>query len=289
MKRTDVINYVIERKGYKSYLELGVRIGKETFHKINCQTKFCVDIDPNAQPDFVGTTDEFFYSTEGAFEDFSYDLIFIDALHQYDQVKRDFENSLKILNEGGCIILHDALPHNVEYTKPGWCGDVWKVAFELSTKYDLRTFKDDHGCCVIFPEHTIDRTIQSSTLEERFDYSLLKTSINVVTELKDLIPREYSKFAPTTDSDVRNVSLSEFYEATDKMHKVQESTGPKVLREDKDFNKEIREIDHKINTETESLVSALNLTEIKKLYREKTGKKRVPATTTKEDMIKELS
>lgn len=38
-----------------------------------------------------------------------YDLIFIDADHSYEGVKKDYDNSVKLLNENGLIILHDIL------------------------------------------------------------------------------------------------------------------------------------------------------------------------------------
>ena len=40
------------------------------------------------------TSDEFFESNKKNF-----DIIFIDGLHEYDQVKRDIKNSIKFLNK----------------------------------------------------------------------------------------------------------------------------------------------------------------------------------------------
>jgi len=37
----------------------------------------------------------------------TYDTIFIDADHRYEGAKKDYENSLKILNPGGVLIFHD--------------------------------------------------------------------------------------------------------------------------------------------------------------------------------------
>lgn len=48
--------------------------------------------------------------TDDLFEDYnvhSYDVIFIDADHSYEGVKKDFINSQKHINEGGLIIFHD--------------------------------------------------------------------------------------------------------------------------------------------------------------------------------------
>lgn len=51
---------------------------------------------------FNNTTDNFF-----KLNNTTYDIIFIDADHSYKGVKKDFENSIKILNENGYIIFHD--------------------------------------------------------------------------------------------------------------------------------------------------------------------------------------
>ncbi len=40
----------------------------------------------------------------------SYDLILVDACHKYEFVKRDTENALKRLAQGGCIVWHDFYP-----------------------------------------------------------------------------------------------------------------------------------------------------------------------------------
>lgn len=39
------------------------------------------------------------------------DVVHIDASHEYEDVKRDFENWSKLLKPGGCIIFHDTTSH----------------------------------------------------------------------------------------------------------------------------------------------------------------------------------
>lgn len=51
---------------------------------------------------FNSTTDEFFIKNRD-----TYDCIFIDADHSYEGVRKDYENSIKILNKNGVIIFHD--------------------------------------------------------------------------------------------------------------------------------------------------------------------------------------
>jgi hypothetical protein len=90
-----------------------------------------------------------------------FDIIFIDGLHHYDQVSRDVNNALKVLNQGGYVVIHDMLPTVVdEISMPDpiistitqfWLGDVWRLGFDLMNRDDL-TFKIiamDCGCGVV--------------------------------------------------------------------------------------------------------------------------------------------
>lgn len=63
-----------------------------------------------------------------------YDLIFIDANHTYEFVKKDFENYNPFLEKGGAIGFHDI-------DNPDWMGTnkFWKE-LEASGKYNMQTF-----------------------------------------------------------------------------------------------------------------------------------------------------
>ena len=63
-----------------------------------------------------------------------YDLIFIDANHTYEYVKKDFENFKPFLEEGGVIGFHDV-------DCPDWRGinKFWKE-LEATGKYSMQTF-----------------------------------------------------------------------------------------------------------------------------------------------------
>jgi SAM-dependent methyltransferase len=129
--RTDLLNHIAEKYNLQNYLEIGLQVAALNFDKIKCPYKISVDPNPNAKADFVCTSDEYF-------EDFpktKFDLIFIDGLHTAEQVKKDFENALKILSPNGFIVLHDTNPETYERTivpRPNpsgpWNGDVYKTA-----------------------------------------------------------------------------------------------------------------------------------------------------------------
>jgi len=149
--RAEVLNYLIDKYNLESYLEIGSQ-KKVNFGQIEAKVKTCVDPDPKAKADYVMTSDEYFKS-----ERLKYDLIFIDGLHHKKQVRRDFENALKVLNDGGFIMLHDTWPEEEIHTRVPrvtqvWNGDVYKFACELNNYSDIDfcTFTFDHGCTVIW-------------------------------------------------------------------------------------------------------------------------------------------
>lgn len=170
MKRYEIIKHLIEKRGYKSYLEIGV-LGNETYNSLPpLDVKHSVD--PNGQAVFNVTSDEFFSSLCNQ----SYDLIFIDGLHLKEQVQKDIENSLTHLNKGGTIVVHDCLPaHEWEQFREGisgkpWTGDVWKEVAHLihyrdSKDLNIRVVDTDFGCGIIQK--------RDEGLESRGDYTQL--------------------------------------------------------------------------------------------------------------------
>lgn len=172
---TSIINEIIRLKGFTSYLEIGINDPSKNFDLINCKFRVGVDPAPTAKANFFGTSDEFFDSMNvqknlvtkcGAislmgYESLNpvirYDCILIDGLHHADQVKKDFENSLSCLNEGGIILIHDTNPAEERFTavprkeRGRWNGDVWKFITELyNYPVEWRTVKEDaNGLTVV--------------------------------------------------------------------------------------------------------------------------------------------
>ena len=69
-------------------------------------------------------------------------VVFIDGSHLYEDVKDDFNNSLKYLVKDGIIILHDTLPPDKKWTIESRCGTVYKLRRELEkdNRFDIFTF-----------------------------------------------------------------------------------------------------------------------------------------------------
>jgi predicted O-methyltransferase YrrM len=149
---TQLLNALIEKHNLKSYLEIGVQNPTNNFDKIKCEEKVGVDPIP-CNNSFVEqkTSDDFFNGITQSY----WDLIFIDGLHHADQVKRDFENSLKCLNDNGFIVIHDVLPQNERGTlvprqAREWWGDVYKFAMTMHDYgCEFKTFNIDNGCMVV--------------------------------------------------------------------------------------------------------------------------------------------
>ena len=135
-KRYDLINKVIMKKNYKSYLEIGCD-QNQTFDNISIDKK--VGVDPIQGGNLKKTSDLFFSENKEKF-----DCIFIDGLHTYEQVRKDVYNSLSVLNDNGTIFIHDCLPKGFFYqavprSRSIWNGDVWKIIVEYRSKKDLDT------------------------------------------------------------------------------------------------------------------------------------------------------
>jgi len=135
--RYQIIQETIERKNYKTYLEIGC-FKDQLFSKIKIQTK--IGVDPVSGGTIRETSDNFFSKNK-----IKFDIIFIDGLHEYDQVKKDIDNSLFFLNNNGVIFLHDCLPkryiHQAVPRATGhWNGDVWKNIVEARTKSEIDTY-----------------------------------------------------------------------------------------------------------------------------------------------------
>jgi hypothetical protein len=147
-RRYDIINKIIIKRNYTSYLEIGC-FKDETFNQINIKKK--IGVDPVSGGNLRMTSDKFFIENKEKF-----DLIFIDGLHVYEQVIKDIFNSIKVLKENGIILVHDCLPRKLWYQTPirmsdTWNGDVWKAIVECRTLENIDTYTclADEGIGVI--------------------------------------------------------------------------------------------------------------------------------------------
>ena len=86
-----------------------------------------------------------------------YDIIFIDGLHTSEQVDKDIVNSLKVLSEGGIIVLHDCNPASMFDIKPEVNGTTFRSIINLRySRPDLtvHTVNTDCGCGIVSVKNT---------------------------------------------------------------------------------------------------------------------------------------
>lgn len=170
LMRYDIIQRLIDHHGYKSYLEIGIHKGN-TWNRIECEQK--MGCDPEKHVDdpriYEMDSDTLFLNCSGNF-----DIVFIDGLHRAEQVWRDIQNSLKFLNPGGCIVLHDCNPPTLAHAGPEpeifkkplpsgephfvWCGTVWVAVASMAFYINRNGMQDnfftvdtDWGVMVIYP------------------------------------------------------------------------------------------------------------------------------------------
>ena len=137
-----IISEIIKQCSYTSYLEIGIRDGIN-FNSIaslpSIRRATAVDIDNNIPvinsdivSKYICTSDDFFATNKKTF-----DVIFIDADHNIESVKRDLLNSLDILNPLGTVFLHDTDPRDKELLHEHKCSNSYLINGYLKRRSDL--------------------------------------------------------------------------------------------------------------------------------------------------------
>jgi predicted O-methyltransferase YrrM len=162
----DIIQAIVDACGYTSFLELGISTGNLCPRlRDNCPDLDLivgVDNDPELFKDakvmtsalsrnitYVNTTtDEFFANNNEQF-----DCIFVDAMHEYKQATRDFNNSLDVITPDGLIFLHDTYPPSIEHTDSSSSWDVYRTYLDIVEREDLEVINIPlHlGLCIVRP------------------------------------------------------------------------------------------------------------------------------------------
>ncbi len=140
-----IITRIIQDFKVESYLEIGLATGFNFAYQSLPKDK--VGVDPDHSNLRLGhkdqlaavemTSDEYF---EKKHKDRKFDLIFIDGLHEAEQVEKDIINAWYSLTANGIIILHDIHPptedhQEVPRKQESWTGDVWRAFLGFRLKY----------------------------------------------------------------------------------------------------------------------------------------------------------
>lgn len=125
------------------YLEVGCRSG-ESFAPVRSKT---IAVDPffRAEINIIGkkpalhvfqaTSDDFFAGGFLLRNDIRLSLAFLDGMHLFEFLLRDFINTEARMDPKGVIMLHDCVPYGLKMTRRDldnlpdgpWTGDVWKL------------------------------------------------------------------------------------------------------------------------------------------------------------------
>ena len=147
------INRALRSLNGHTYVEIGVESGK-CFDKIIAPRKIGIDPAPRnfdsesalGESIFKMTSDDFFVEhAERLFRCQRVNVALVDGLHEFAQALRDVLNLEKFMSPGGVIFIHDCNPSTRKYDEGcdggAWTGDVWKVAYYLTTyRRDLTFF-----------------------------------------------------------------------------------------------------------------------------------------------------
>jgi hypothetical protein len=179
MTRTELINGLIQKNNYTTYLEIGVNTPAQPgYNWVGVEIPVKHGVDPNVDTTYRMTSDEFFENHISQ----KYDIIFVDGLHLHEQVYRDIMNSLNYLNDNGTIVVHDCNPiteitQRRECVSNEWHGDVWKSIVQLKTEktdIEICTVNTDEGCGII-RKGTQELLIIDES-ENMYDYSFLENN-----------------------------------------------------------------------------------------------------------------
>ena len=179
MTRTEIINSLIKKYDYKTYLEIGVNTPSQPgYNWVGIQVDVKHGVDPNVETTYKTTSDDFFNYHISQ----NYDIVFVDGLHIFEQVYRDIVNSLKNLNDGGIIVIHDCNPveeitQRRDRASDAWHGDVWKAIVKLrveNPELEIYTIDADEGCGVIRKGSQELLTVESGV--DIYDYTFLENN-----------------------------------------------------------------------------------------------------------------
>lgn len=178
--RPKVVRKLLSLYEAPRYLEVGVCRGA-TFDKVHAPRKVAVDPEfrfdhEQAERDHPGT--EYYQVTSDDYfgrviaEDETFDVIFLDGLHTFEQTLRDFNNALLHLQPHGVILIDDVSPPTYPASLPdrdnfyrvrewlgstgnAWMGDVFKLVYFIETFHQglsFRTISNNHGQAVVWRE-----------------------------------------------------------------------------------------------------------------------------------------
>ena len=129
----------------RTYVEIGVASGKSLSLALPGTTLIGIDPAANIRHPVSGTLHVFHETSDDFFAagmlrhvpgGLPVDVAFIDGLHHFDAVLRDFRNLEEVSSEESVILIHDCVPPENQIASRErdtclWTGDVWKAIIGL--------------------------------------------------------------------------------------------------------------------------------------------------------------
>lgn len=184
------LNYLIERLGLTSYLEIGLGNGG-TFDCVKAARKVGVDPHPwnpavsSLEGVHILSSDEYF--SRNWHTEIKFDLILLDGLHTAEQTYRDFVNSLHYAHATTIWLIDDVVPSDVYSAIPdqteavrqrkaalggndmAWHGDVYKALWMIKAFHNnmrVRTFWKRQPQALVYYSAAAKPSPKSATLGE---------------------------------------------------------------------------------------------------------------------------
>jgi len=204
----EFIKFLADQIAPSSYFEVGTRTGG-SLGQIDCDA-VCVDpafavatnvIKRRRRCFFFQMTSDDFFATYDLkqFYPEGVDLAFLDGMHRFEFLLRDFINTERFCRPDSVIFLHDSLPHTKNITNrvqtPGaWAGDVWKV-LPILKRYrpDLKMVAFDCpptglvACTNLNPDSTALSEVYDQVVAEYLDV------VELPEDLQTMLPRAESR------------------------------------------------------------------------------------------------
>jgi len=178
LTRVELLNTLIERYEYQSYLEIGVRSPELYFNSIRVMKKIGIDPGlpaprppspepvatvrpeillqaqaapapvPAGNPALLGMSSDTYFMMHHRIK---FQLIFINGDHSHEQAGRDIDLAIEHLLPGGTVVVHDVNPLHESWqgAKPGgktkdnpggrWMGEAWRAWVEHRTDWRSAT------------------------------------------------------------------------------------------------------------------------------------------------------
>jgi hypothetical protein len=164
--KTDIIHFLSDRHGYRSYLEVCTPVSGGLYRKIDrsrlnrchrlmyrCPPTYDDGMDVNFRSPDMRTAELF--ETMGALG-LRYDLVLVDPFHTYDASYRDLVEALSVITERGSVVVHDCYPPSEElvardWSRAAWCGVTFMAFIDFLKNHPelgYATVDTDYGCGV---------------------------------------------------------------------------------------------------------------------------------------------